>query len=580
MNRSSLVPSVRDFVLALSAFATSSAAQDYRIHHLLGDAPGAEFGFTAIGIGDVDGDGRGDFAAGGPIHSLVPPGTGFFRVHSGATGAVLWTVHGEAADDRLGWTLGALGDVNGDSVPDVLAGSYKNDVNGTDSGSIRVYSGVDGAVLRTTRGGDALDFFGYSVCGVTDFDADGVPDYAVGAWQDETNGDSSGAAYLYSGATGALVRTFLGESVGLRYGHSVRGAGDLDGDGRGELLIGVPGGRRVEIRRGSDGSILRTLASGSTTDSFGFGVQGVGDVDGDSVPDAAVNALKHDLARGYIEIYSGANGALLHHLEGDAQGDYFGVGVCGLGDLDGDAHGEFGISGFKNDSNGHESGIVRIYSGKSGAVLHTLIGDSGLDWFGYALGNGGDVDMDGFDDVLVGANQDQINGFHSGSVSVYSGRAFGSATTSCFGDGAIGACPCSNAGPVGIARGCVNSTGVGAAIAGTGNASVSQDSFALNVSGLPSTTPVLLFQGQNLGGGAVFGDGRLCLSGSVRRLSTRSSSAGVVTWPWFSSTKLSVLGQIPASGATVHYQAWYRNPLGPCASGFNLSNSATRTWVP
>ncbi|MCY2960946.1 MAG: integrin alpha [Planctomycetota bacterium] len=572
------------FVAASFALSASAFAQSPLLHRFLGDGPEAQLGFSVAGIGDVDADGHDDVMAGAMSDGTAAlPLSGSVRVYSGATGAVLWTAYGEASGDRLGWTVSGLGDVNGDGVPDVIAGAYRNDAHGADSGMIRLYSGLDGAVLRTVRGGDSLDFYGYSVTGVADVDLDGVPDYAVGAWQDETNGVNSGAVYLYSGASGIRIRTFLGAATGERYGYSVRNAGDVDIDGRGDLLIGVPGGRRAEIRAGSDGSIVRTYASTSADDAFGFTVQTAGDLDGDGVPDAMVGAIKFDLNRGYAEIYSGASGALLHHIEGDSQENWFGVGICGLGDLDGDGTAEFSITAFKNDTNGHESGVARVYSGKSGAILHTLIGDSGLDWFGYALANGGDVDADGFDDLVVGTNQDQVNGFHSGSVSIYSGAAFGTATTSCFGDGSGAPCPCANAGAPGIARGCVNSTGLGAALAGSGYASVANDSFSLTVSGLPSTTSVLLFQGAGFtagGAGAPFGDGLRCVTGSVLRLATRSSAFGVVAWPWFGSTPLSQLGQIPAAGATVHYQAWYRNPAGPCGSAFNLTNAATRTWTP
>ncbi len=566
---------------ALILLCLPALGQDPRIHRFLGDGPGSQLGFAVAGIGDVDGDGHADLLAGAPTDgTLALPETGSVRVFSGATGAVLWTAYGDATGDRLGWVVNDVGDVNGDGIPDVITGAYKNDLHGSDAGMIRIYSGLDGTVLRTKYGGDADDLYGYTVCGVSDVDLDGVPDFAVGAWQDETNGPNSGAAYLYSGATGERIRTFLGSAPNERFGYTVRGAGDLDGDGRGELIIGVPGGRRAEIRAGSDGSILRTYASAGTSDAFGFTVQSARDVDGDGVSDQMITALKFDQNRGYVEIFSGASGALLHRLEGDVQEDWFGVGITGLGDLDGDGHGEFSISAFKNDTNGHESGIVRIYSGKSAAVVTTLVGDSGLDWFGYALHCAGDVDADGFADLLVGTNQDNVNGLLSGSVSVYSGAAVRAATTSCHGDGSGAACPCGNDGPAGIARGCVNSTGRGAALAGFGFANVASDSFTLAVSGLPSATPVLLFQGTSRvagGAGAPFGDGLRCVSGAVVRLATSWSSAGVVQWPWFGSTPLSQLGAV-TPGATLHYQAWYRNPAGPCGSAFNLTNAATATW--
>lgn len=147
----------------------------------------------------------------------------------------------------------------------------------------------------------------------------------------------------------------------------------------------------------------------------------------------------------------------------------------------------------------------------------------------------------------------------------------------CFGDGGGTACPCGNAG-AGNA-GCANSTGIGGRLVASGTTSISIDDLRLTAHALPPTQPALLFVGTDaLGGGAgvPFRDGLRCAGGAVLRLGVSTSTAGGLAF--WGPGLAPVGGWNP--GATREFQAWYRDPAGPCSSGSNLTHAVRATFVP
>ncbi len=156
-----------------------------------------------------------------------------------------------------------------------------------------------------------------------------------------------------------------------------------------------------------------------------------------------------------------------------------------------------------------------------------------------------------------------------------------SITPFCFGDGTGLACPCGNSGAPG--NGCANSLGPnGANLAGTGSASVSNDSLLLIGSGMPNSS-VLYFQGTNQAGGGAgtaFGDGKRCAGGSVIRLATKTNTSGQSTYPEILDQPISIRGGITGGPQTRTYQAWYRNAAAFCTvDTFNLTNGLSVVWV-
>ncbi len=204
-------------------------------------------------------------------------------------------------------------------------------------------------------------------------------------------------------------------------------------------------------------------------------------------------------------------------------------------------------------------------------VIHALSPFTG--WYAYC-GPGG---VGGSGDWVMHVKYERVN---------CGGGGF-TGTPYCFGDG-TGAtlCPCDPGQSGNPGEGCANSFGSGGKIAASGTASVSNDSVVLHATNLPPTTAALFFQGnnkQNGGNGSQFGDGLLCVNGSVVRLGSKTASGGSVDFGAGvgSDPLVSVRGMVPGTGATRRYQVWYRNAAPFCTpSTFNLTNGLEIAWTP
>ena len=365
-------------------------------------------GNAVSGVGDVNSDGFPDIAVssyGEDVGTEVDAGV--VRVYSGKDGALLYTFNGGAAGDQLGFSVSGAGDVNLDGYADIIAGASRaSTVNGTNSGSALVFSGKDGSVLYTFLGDSAGDIFGYSVSGAGDVNADGFPDLIVGAIQDDNNGAASGTARVFSGKDGSILYTFAGDATQNILGHSVSGAGDVNQDGFDDVIAGAPGGAAfARVYSGKDGSTLYTFNPNSLGAFFGYAVAGVGDVNGDAFPDVVVTAIGAGLESGGARVFSGKDGSVLHTFLGDSAGDAFGFSASGVGDINADGCADLMVGATQDDTNGNNTGSVRVFSGKDGSILCTIDGPAppGLN-FGYFVDGVGDVNQDGFPDIVIGSN--------------------------------------------------------------------------------------------------------------------------------------------------------------------------------
>ncbi|MEW6741820.1 MAG: integrin alpha [Planctomycetota bacterium] len=219
-----------------------------------GEAAGDRFGSSVAAAGDTDGDGLGDVIAGAFLHDAEPaphPGAGGNTSEgrayllSGASGGLLGVFDGEAPGDLFGFSVSGAGDIDGDDHADVLVGAHLHDgPAGPDSGRIYLFSGATGERLSTEDGPSSQAFFGYALARGGDVNGDGLEELLVGA----TNGFDSGPgqAFLYSGGyqggyQGAALRLLWrwhGEPGGVAFGQAVAGAGDVDGDGIPDQVIG------------------------------------------------------------------------------------------------------------------------------------------------------------------------------------------------------------------------------------------------------------------------------------------------------------------------------------------------------
>jgi hypothetical protein len=415
----------------LLALGSSVCAQVTHLSQfpLNGDSPTDQFGHSVSGAGDVNGDGFDDVIVGALFDDNNGSNSGSARVFCGRTGAILYTFNGDSAGDQFGYAVAGAGDVNNDGFDDLIVGAPFDDNNGTSSGSARVFSGATGAILRTFNGDSAGDQFGFSVSGAGDVNGDGFDDLIVGATGDGNNGAASGSARVFSGATGAILYTFNGDSASDQFGYSVRGAGDANNDGFDDLIVGAlqddnngTNSGMARVLSGVNGAILRTFNGDSAGDFFGVSVSGAGDVDADGFADLIVGAIQDDnngVDSGSARVFSGRTGAILYTFNGDSAGDEFGRSVSGAVDVNNDGFDDLIVGAVWDDNNGDMSGSARVFSGATGAILYTFDGDAAGDWFGYDVSGAGDVNNDGFDDVIVGAFLNNNNGDNSGSARVF-----------------------------------------------------------------------------------------------------------------------------------------------------------------
>jgi len=357
------------------------------------------FGASVSGAGDVNHDGFDDVIVG--AWGTVPAGsfssTGAAYVYSGATGQQLFQFSGSAGNDFQGWAVSDAGDIDGDGFADVMVGAIGADPNGvTDAGSVIVYSGRLGNQLMSFHGAAISDTFGYSLANAGDVDLDGVPDLIIGALMTDLNGFIQvGSAYVYSGATRAQLYRFDGEADFDDFAFAVDGAGDVNGDGVPDLIVGSvladPNGLvdagSAFVYSGATGLQLYRFNGQFPGDELGSAVAGIGDVNGDGFDDLAVGAILASpngvSNAGSVFVYSGFDGTQLYRYDGAGVDDRLGLSVSAAGDFDADGRPDFMVGDWSADPNGFlNAGSAVIYSGATGAELQRFDGTSTGDFLG------------------------------------------------------------------------------------------------------------------------------------------------------------------------------------------------------
>ena len=403
----------------------SLAVSDYLF---TGEMPGDGAGAPVAPAGDVDGDGRDDFLIGAYWNDESGNSAGkaylMFGANLGATRNVPLTdadwqfvgeygggeppcgededeelLEGELCDgDWAGHSLNTAGDVDGDGLDDILISVYRSDESGYEAGKVLLYPGhsLNPAGGRMSLGDASIKFLGegtehllgHGVSTAGDMDGDGLADIVMGAYGAD---DYAGKAYVMLGSSienelvmdiGGADYVFEGEQPQDEAGLITSPAGDIDGDGLGDILISAMYNKQV-----GDGL--------TPTDRSGSGKVYV--VTAAELPPPGVTTSLADVGRAWLA---------------EGSGDALACGTSALGDVDDDGLDDIIMGAFGNDQGADNAGKVYVATAADMPTPQTrsaanasygFTGEGREEWAGFSSGPAGDVDMDGRADIMVGA---------------------------------------------------------------------------------------------------------------------------------------------------------------------------------
>ena len=442
---------------------------------MLGEGIDDRAGYHLDSAGDVNGDGFSDIIIGarfegtagtdaGAAYIVLGPITGSLDLSSADA-----KLTGEAAGDTAGIAVASAGDFNNDGFDDVIVGSQFNDDGTTDAGAAYVVFGpVTGTVGLATAdvdltGVSSNDLTGRMLDGLGDIDGDGYDDVLIAAQEADVDSNANaGTVYLVygnssSGSLSSAGAIITGVAAQDYAGYWVSGAGDTNGDGTPDLLIGAyradpntttTAGSAYLLQGPVTGTVSLSTANGTfngeaTSDQAGSFVSDAGDVNNDGYDDVIIGSQHHDAngnsnAGAAYLAFGPFTGALdlssaNAKLTGDSAEDFAGRAAAGLGDVNNDGYADIIIGSKKADGSADSStdaGDSYLFLGPitGTASLSTadaiFFGSAAGEESGISLANAGDVDNDGSDDLLIGAYLDATNGSQAGAAYLILGGGY------------------------------------------------------------------------------------------------------------------------------------------------------------
>jgi len=444
---------------ALLFFGSSTGVSNTADWEIESNQVGAQLGYSLSNAGDVNGDGYGDIILGIPHYSDVQANEGRVQVYFGSASgpgtAADWAVESNQADAEFGHTVALAGDVNADGYSDIIIGSPFYDNGEANEGRAFIYhggaTGLSGFIAWTAEINQADAEFGHAVAPAGDVNGDGYSDVLVGAWKYDNGETDEGKAYLYygsvSGVAGSPAWGIESNQADAQLANSLCSAGDINGDGYSDILIGTHLYDNGETDEGSvslyfGGSSGPASAADWSIESnqagahLGSSVSLAGDINGDGLGDMIIGASHYDHGEsdeGIVYVYQGLKTALssvpLWTFESNTANALLGNAVSYAGDVNGDGFGDVlvGAPGYS----GGETGEGKAYLFHGGAnELATTPDWTGSDLvdnavYGQTVASAGDLNGDGFADVLIGSSEYSNGETNEGAAYVYYGSETG-----------------------------------------------------------------------------------------------------------------------------------------------------------